>query len=361
MTIPIEEQLRLTLQEMADEVRPSRSPEGMERALVAGRRRHFALGLAAALVLVAAAGAAALWRARGDGVAQPAVRPPHLVRLSDETVRAPGRSLLAILTGAVAGAEGEPRTANLMSVAGGPARRLATSTVVSSSFVQQLSLDDGTRLVRQNSSGGDPRLEVVDLRTGAITVLGQRRGFCPTLSPDNQTVAVTGRSDGRLWLLDARTGRLLLRGRAVQHVCASLGWSPDGRLLVVPGEDRAVVVARGDRLVRRLPVGRQPVNAAMSWSPDARSLLVYERDSGTYFVTDVKSGSSSPITPPDGALRPLGWAGTRVVWLLGNPGETRLVTTSRSGGPARLWLRIDTGGRPVETVQWSRDLAGAPR
>jgi hypothetical protein len=151
MTTPIEQRLRLTLQEMAEEVHPSRPPENLSGTAALGVRRTVAFGLAAVVFLVAVVSAVTLWRGRGHGVVQPVVRPPQVVRLSDETVRAPGRTLLAVFAGAVRGTEKSPRTANLLPAAGGPARRLALSGTVTSAFVQQLSLD-GTRLVRQNDS-----------------------------------------------------------------------------------------------------------------------------------------------------------------------------------------------------------------
>lgn len=61
---------------------------------------------------------------------------------------------------------------------------------------------------------------------------------------------------------------------------------------------------------------------------------------------------------PRGALQPLGWAGERVVWLVGEAGSQMLVTTDQQGAGAEVWCRLDVGGVPVESVTWSHALSG---
>jgi hypothetical protein len=114
------------------------------------------------------------------------------------------------------------------------------------------------------------------------------------------------------------------------------------------------------RTVVRLP-GRVAVNSGMSWAPDGRSILLYDRAGGRYVVRDVTSGVESDLQRPPDAVRPMGWAGSRVVWLVGPPGDQRLVSTDRSGADPQPWMRLDIGDRPVESVQWSRDLGGTAR
>ena len=183
----------------------------------------------------------------------------------------------------------------------------------------------------------------------------------------------SGDTSDRLELLDARSGETLLRGGLAGEVCAAVGWSPDGRLLVVPGpnvlgtdphpelvnDDGSTVIDAHGRPVTQLR-HRLAVNSGMSWSPDGRSILLYSRDTGRYSIRDVTNGSESFLPPPPGALRPLGWAGDRVVWLAGRPGDQSLISTDVTGTDPRPWMRVDAGDRPIETVQWSRDLSGRP-
>ena len=245
----------------------------------------------------------------------------------------------------------------LQPAAGGPERELPLSAWVDSAYWQQLSWD-GSRILRQRDSGGDPRLEIVDLATGRTSRLGGLRGYCPQLSPDNRRVAMVG-TDRRLTVADARTGHVLWTGGEIAEVCSMLGWSPDGRLLMVPGGSEQAVLDGDGKVVDRLGQ-RQGVNSGMSWSPDGHSLLLYDRTEGRYLVRDVTTGSERPTTRPAESLKALGWAGSRLVWLVGQPGNQRLVTTDQAGAGLRLWMRIDAGDRAIETVQWSRDLSGRP-
>ena len=54
----------------------------------------------------------------------------------------------------------------------------------------------------------------------------------------------------------------------------------------------------------------------------------------------------------------MGWAGSRVVWLSGQPGEQELVTTDMDGAAPQTWTRFDVGDLSVEDVEWSTDYAG---
>jgi Tol biopolymer transport system component len=192
----------------------------------------------------------------------------------------------------------------------------------------------------------------VNLETGKVDRGVRIVTGCTTLSPDNRTLA--GEIDGRLTLQDARTGKLIRRGRDIGP-CVSLGWSPDGRLLAA---DSNVFDQQG-RIVARLPRGHA-VNQNMSWSPDGRSLLLYDETSGRHLVRDVLGGSESALNPPAKVARTLGWVGSRVVWLVGLPGDQRLVATDRTGANPQLWMDIQTGDRAIATVQWSWDISGRP-
>jgi Tol biopolymer transport system component len=220
---------------------------------------------------------------------------------------------------------------------------------------------DGTRLVRQYDRSQDPRLEVVNLLTGSTNRLGGHRGFCPQISPDNTTVAVIARWTDRLVFLDARTGRRLPGGHGPfgdGEECPVISWSPDGSRLTFGDLTETLVLDRRGREVGRLP-GLSAVNASMSWSPDGRSILMYVQPSGRFVVHELDSGAESVLATPRDALRPLGWWGDRVVWLVGPAGGAqRLVSTDRTGHDPRPWMQLEVGDRAVETVQWSRDLTG---
>jgi hypothetical protein len=85
---------------------------------------------------------------------------------------------------------------------------------------------------------------------------------------------------------------------------------------------------------------------------------MYDWKAERFVVRDVTDGSETVLRMPPGALRPLGWAGSRVVWLVGQPGDQRLVTTDQTGAEPRPWMLLDIGQRAVETVGWSSELSG---
>lgn len=358
MTTPIEDRLRVELREMADEVQPSPPPLGPDHSAAATARRHLVLAAAAAVVaVVVAVGAVAVLLSQRGGYIEPAERPPKTFRLAEATSQSPGRSLLAVLP-----AEGQEteRTFHLQPAAEGPTVALATSAWVTNGYSQQLSWD-GTRVIRQHDSEADPRLEIVNLETGEINRVGGRRGYCPQLSPDNRTVAVFDYIDG-LVLLDARSGRVLLDGlyADAEGSCSGIGWSPDGKRLAVASSPGTLVYDKRGRTVRRI-LERWAVNSGMSWSPDGESILMYARNSARFVISNVSDGSETDLTAPAGAIRPLGWAGSRVVWLVGQPGHQHLTSTDQAGGDPQQWMRIAEGSPPIQTVQWSRDLSGLPR
>jgi hypothetical protein len=46
------------------------------------------------------------------------------------------------------------------------------------------------------------------------------------------------------------------------------------------------------------------------------------------------------------------------VWLVGQPGGYRLVTTDQRGGEVRTWMQFDIGDRPIAHISWSQALSG---
>lgn len=375
MSAGIEDRLRSMLRDRADAVRPSPPPVGLGHKASAAARRRLVLGAVASVVAVAAAvGAVALLREPRPNFIEPVRLPPKIFELSESVTPSPGRALVAVFPALGQGEEFAEiaRTPHLQPVNGGPTVVLATTDLDPLPYSQHLSWD-GTRVMRQYAPGEGNRLEIVNLETGEIDRLDGRTGFCPTLSPDNRTVAIED-SDGRISMVDARTGRLLRRGPRISEPCSGIGWSPNGQFLVIPvpkvvqpQSDTDVIAAGADsllldrqgRAVARLP-GSVGVNASMSWAPDGHSLLLFNRASGRFVIRDVTTGSESTLAPVAEAARPMGWAGSRVVWLVGQSGELRLITTDRTGKDWRPWMRLDAGDRAIESVQWSLALSGRP-
>jgi hypothetical protein len=85
---------------------------------------------------------------------------------------------------------------------------------------------------------------------------------------------------------------------------------------------------------------------------------MYHQPSGRFVVARVDGEPESVLAAPRSGGRPLGWAGTRIVWLVGPPGNQRLVTTDRTGADLQPWTRLEIGDRSVASVQWSRALTG---
>lgn len=352
MTTSYEDRLRAALRDTADEVQPIEFlPRLAAKPVAAPHRRRLAVAaVAAALAALVAIGSVLLLRSDRPSIIEPVERPPKVFRLSGDTSLAPGRAQIAVLTsrGAV----------YVHSVGGGPAVRLAPTDWVSGAYTQSLAMD-GTRVARQSY---DPRLEIVNLSSGQTNRLGGFLGYCPQLSPDNRTVAVVDGETFRLVLLDAGSGARLRGSRAPVsdgQGCPRIAWSPDGKLIVVSYQGETLLLdGRGrGRTVRRLS-DRSPVNGHMSWAPDGQSILMYHQPSGRFVVASVDGEPESVLEAPQDGSRPLGWAGTRIVWLVGPPGSQRLVTTDRTGADPRPWMRLEIGDRTAETVQWSRDLTG---
>lgn len=352
MSSPMEELLRRELRAMADEVPPVDFLQRLDRAPTRRPQRRtvalVAAAVVAALAALLAVGSVLLLRSDRPSIIEPVERPPKIFRLSGDASLAPGRAQIAVLTSRGA--------AYVHSVGGGPAVRLAPTGWVPGAYTQSLAMD-GTRVIRQSY---DPRLEIVNLSSGQTNRLGGFRGYCPRLSPDNRTVLVIHRKTLRLTFLDARSGERLPGGRAPfgdGEGCPSIAWSPDGKLIVVSYQGETVLIDDRGRTVRRLQ-DRSPVNGHMSWAPDGQSILMYHQPSGRFVVARVDGEPESILEAPQDVSRPLGWAGIRIVWLVGPPGNQRLVTTDRTGADPQPWMRLEIGDRPVESVQWSRALTG---
>lgn len=355
-----ETRLRSALHDLADEVAPAPLLERLQRnhRSAVHRRRLTLAVVAAATVAAVAAGSLVIQRMDQSRFIEPVKRPPKVFRLSGATASAPGQAQVAVLTAQSAVGIA---TAHLASGDAQRAVSLPPSDWVPSVFTQQLSAD-GTQLVRGYDRVFDLRMEVVDLTTGSTRRLRDYRGWCPRLAPDNRTLAFFDKETEGLLFIDVVTGRTLPGSGRVINLdppCAGVGFSPDGRRLAVGGPEATLLLDLRGRTLARIP-GRFPVNGPMSWSPDGRSLQMYDSAAGRFVVADVDDGGETVPAQPADAVRPVGWAGSRIVWLTGSPGRYRLVSTDGLGNDPRPWMRLDIGDRPVESVMWSRDLSGAP-
>jgi hypothetical protein len=236
---------------------------------------------------------------------------------------------------------------------------------------QRLSAD-GRVLVRQNEGSTGTPYVMVDLASGRVQRV-EDRVFFLAVSPHGRTAAEY--TENAVDLVDLGSGaRRTLRSLATPvstavvgsgfpgaiGVIGSLGWSPDGSLVAMKDGPDTLVVDRGGRLLARFP-RTSMVNGSQSWAPDGRSLLVYDGQGPTFTVRHLDGTAPTVLRAPPGAVRPLGWAGSRVVWLTGGAGRQRLVLADESAEHIETWMRFDIGTRSVEGATWSSALTGTVR
>lgn len=355
-----EDRLQVALRDLADDVGTEPALRWVAPATRTRPGARAALSVAAvAVALLMATVAAVVLRQDRSGSLEPVQQPPRVVRLSELQTARPGHVVLAVTLATSKHEAGTPTY--LLQDGASTAVALTPSTAVPSTWSQSLS-PDGTQFVRQSDQAHEPGIELLDLRTGRTDDLGGATGACPSVSPDSATLALLTSQELRLLDLRTRSSSAPLRGLdpdSGENCSGGLGWSPDGGRLAVRQGTGTVVIERSGRVVRRA-VGTL-TNGSMSWSPDGDRLLVYQRDAGRFVVLDVGSGASSVLRTPRSAVEPLGWAGSRIVWIAGAAGHQRLVTTDAEGADAHLWLRFDVGPVPIESVQWSQELSGAAR
>jgi hypothetical protein len=366
-----EDRLQVALHDLADEVQPAllldRTLEHRPREV----RRTLLVAAAAVAALVVGIASAVWLRADGPHPVEPVQRPPKVFRLSGLASEAPGRATMAVvLTDTTPTPDGGP--AYLVPAAGGPVVALPSSPQVPAAGSQRLS-SDGRVVVRQNLGSVGAAFVLVDLASGRAQALDDDEALHLTLSPNGRSAAEY--TDDAVVLVDLGSGtrRVLWRlahppvttvigngSAGALAVIGSMGWSPDGSLLAVRDGPDILVLDRHGELRTRLRAASM-VNGSQSWSPDGRTLLVYDEQGPSFSARPVDGTAPTVLRAPRAAIRPLGWAGPRVVWLTGAAGSQRLVTCEVRADRCGTWMRLDVGAVGVESVTWSTDLTGTVR
>jgi hypothetical protein len=359
----IEEQVRAALRDMAGEALPAPLLERLDQSsnMVEPRRTRWIAAAAAAVVAtLVATGGVLISRWDRDPQILPTERPPRTLRLSETPSDSPGRARLVVTLARPSPVDVHEDPLYVLSATQDEAIRLSASERLGYRYSEKLSAD-GTRLIGMADEYDDAKLEIVNLVTGEVDELGDRVGFCPALSPDNRTVAAYSKTDLHIFDVDALVPRSLYRVSVPPDVnfCRGLGWSPDGVRIAAPTARDTIVLDRNGNVHHRF-ANRHPVNGASSWSPDSEQILLYDARGGSYTIARADGGEETVLGRPSDAQRPLGWTGSQVVWLEGQPGSYRLIAADPDGTRAHTWMEFDIGDRPVVTVSWSRTLAGTP-
>lgn len=368
-----EDRLHVALHDLADEVRPAPL---LDRALQPAprprqARRTLLVATAAVAALVVGIATAVWLRTDGPHLVEPVQHPPKVFRLSGLTSDSPGRATMAVvLTRPTQTEHSEAAPSYLVRAAGGPVVALPLSEQATAGSYRLSS--DGRVAIRSNGVLG-PAFVLVDLTTGRERAVDDDEALHLALSPDGATAAeytpdavelVDLGSGARrvLWRLTNPPGTTVL-GAIASHALAvtgALGWSPDGSLLSVRDGPDTLVLDRRGNLRARLPYSSM-VNGSQSWAPDSRSLLMYDTRGSGFSVRHLDGSTPTVLRAPADAVRPLGWSGSRIVWLTGATGSQRLVLADEESHHVETWMRFDVGAVPVEDVTWSTDLTGRVR
>ena len=353
-----EARVRAALHEMAAESQPvPLLTPLMRRRGVERRRRRITIASAVAATAAVITGGVLLGGYHRSDTPQPAQPTVKVVHLSHRSSTQPGPAQMFVTV-----SRGGPAkvTPYVVPTTTSGAVQFVSKTRMSDTVDKQVLSTDGRFLVQFHDVFcycASPAVVLTNLATGQERRFAVPQFSWAELSPDGKTLAL--RAETKVTLIDVatRSARLLPQLTLGASAGAQVGWSPDGRLLAVEDVKDSLIVDLRGRIRTRLS-GVSLVNASMSWSPDGQSVLVYDGAHPGVRVTPAAGGPSLELSPPAGAVRALGWTGDRVVWLAGQPGAQRLLTTDVHGGHAATWMKFEVGGRSVGSVSWSRATGG---
>ena len=157
------------------------------------------------------------------------------------------------------------------------------------------------------------RVALLDVATGAISPLTSARRFenNPVFAPRGNTVAYWYPRDGRgdlgweneVWVVPADGGTPRSITRALDRNLFGARWMPDGKSLLVAGNDHTGVgawIQPLDGPARRLDTGDLVINGAFGYD------IAVAARAGTIAFT-----ATTPDTPSELYVRPPSWAGCR--------------------------------------------------
>jgi hypothetical protein len=375
------QQLREELDALAHTQSFSPDPSAWDRGRRARRRDRALAVVAAALVVVAGFGGAALWStsdreartASTDVVGDVGVGaiPRRIEDISSDLEPSPD---LTVGRGAAAFISTSQRVPVVITATDGVSQRLDLPGWTGDSQALALS-PDGLRLAWQDAGTSGATISVLELMTGNVWSQevhpdGDLSLRELTWSPDSVWLAWIGDADG-----GAQVGRL----RPV-YAPMPLSWFVQGNVAsVAVGDDARLVVSRaggglfllrGDEAPQRL-ADAGSVGAGL-WAPDGRHIALRSGLGAASYTFDTTTGEVLEHPFPDGTVdsavvMPLGWLDDRhqvlQVWA-SEGGDAQLVVTTPRVGTASTWRgsvgSIDStvAGRVTLAVELMPDLDG---
>ena len=178
-------------------------------------------------------------------------------------------------------------------------------------------------------------VQVLNVATGAIRSLTEARRFenNPVFSPDGSTIAYWYPREGRgdlvweneVWVAPAKGGAGRSLTRALDRNLFGAQWMPDGKSLLIAGNDRASVgawIQPLDGAARRLDLGDLVINGAFGYdiavaekSPVIAFTATAPNRPSELYVMDSPTAKPRRLTDFNAWARDVAWGGMeRVTW-----------------------------------------------